>query len=41
MTLFGCETWALEKAEPNILEVWERKISRRIYGGKRVEEKNK
>lgn len=36
--LYGSETWVLNKADQNSIEIWERKILRRIYGGKRTEE---
>ncbi|KAJ8918195.1 hypothetical protein NQ315_014061 [Exocentrus adspersus] len=32
------ETWALNKTEQIRLEVWERKILRKLFGGKRTEE---
>src|SRR5436190_23604898 len=35
--MYGCETWVLTKQEEKTLEVWERKILRRIYGGAREE----
>lgn len=33
--LFGCELWVLSKRNQQILEVWERKILRTIFGGKK------
>lgn len=33
--LYGSETWILNKAEENKIDIWERKILRRIYGGKK------
>ncbi|KAJ8923978.1 hypothetical protein NQ315_006754 [Exocentrus adspersus] len=35
---YASETWALNKTEPIRLKVWERKILRKIFGGKRTEE---
>uniref|UniRef100_V5GV43 Retrovirus-related Pol polyprotein n=1 Tax=Anoplophora glabripennis TaxID=217634 RepID=V5GV43_ANOGL len=35
---YASETWTLNKAEQTRLEVWERKILRKIFGGKRTEE---
>ncbi|KAJ8917692.1 hypothetical protein NQ315_005139 [Exocentrus adspersus] len=35
---YASETWALNKTEQIRLEVWERKILRKIFGGKRTEE---
>lgn len=33
MVIYGCETWVLIKNAENILEIWERKIFRKIYDG--------
>lgn len=33
---YGCEVWNLRKQDRTMLEVWERKILRRIFGGKEV-----
>ncbi|KAI4455091.1 hypothetical protein MML48_9g00014462 [Holotrichia oblita] len=33
---YACETWTLTKKEETKLEVWERKVLRRIFGGIRV-----
>ncbi|KAJ8910804.1 hypothetical protein NQ315_014512 [Exocentrus adspersus] len=35
---YASETWALNKTEHIRLEVWERKILKKIFGGKRTEE---
>lgn len=36
--LYGSETWVMNKRTQTKIEAWERKILRRIYGGKRTEE---
>lgn len=35
---YACETWTLTKKEENKLEIWERKILRRIFGGIKVQD---
>ena len=36
--IYGCELWVLNKGNQTRLEVWERKILRTIYGGKKCGE---
>lgn len=36
---YGCEVWTLSKVDQALLSVWERKVLRRILGGKRVGDK--
>lgn len=36
--LYGCETWVLTKKEELKLDIWERKILRKIFGGVKVSE---
>lgn len=36
--LCGCENWILNKSIENMLEIWEQKILRKIYGGKKENE---
>lgn len=35
--LYGSETWVMNKKTQNMIELWERKILRRIHGGKKTE----
>lgn len=34
---YACETWVLKKSEIDLLERWERKIQRAIYGGVKID----
>jgi hypothetical protein len=34
---YACETWVMTNKEKQRLEIWERKILRRIFGGKRTD----
>jgi len=34
---YGCETWVLNKNNQTKLEIWERKVLRKIFGGKNTE----
>jgi hypothetical protein len=35
VVLYGSETWILNKTEEGKIDIWERKILRRLFGGKR------
>lgn len=34
---YACQTWVLKKSEIDLLERWERKIQRAIYGGVKID----
>lgn len=36
--LYGSETWVVNKKQQTKLEIWERKILRKIYGGKKTDD---
>lgn len=36
---YGCESWVLDKIEHEILRRWERKLSRKILGGRKIEDR--
>lgn len=38
IALYGCETWVLNKCLQNTIETWERKLLRRIFGGRKTDQ---
>ena len=37
IVLYACETWTFNATESSRLEIWERKIPRKIFGGKKID----
>lgn len=36
---YGCRTWTTNEAEEEIVQVWERKVLRKIFDGKKSDDK--
>jgi hypothetical protein len=36
---YACETWTINKTVQTRLEIWERKVLRKIFGGKKIEDR--